>query len=202
MKHLSRIFVGTGEAAKLRISDLYVWHRMLWKSFPDMEKKDRPFLFRVDAMRGQFRILLLSSYKPHFQNWGYWETTTIDPAFLYYNSYRFELRANPTEKKVVRDNDGNKIKNGRRLGIYKEPDLYSWLENKASHSGFGIDFSEVSSVVDEFFIKDKKRGKLVRADFKGILTVTDRGEFKRAFNTGIGTAKSFGFGMLMIEPVR
>jgi CRISPR system Cascade subunit CasE len=44
-------------------------------------------------------------------------------------------------------------------------------------------------------------GKHVAVDFRGVLRVQDREKFKRTFAAGIGSAKGFGFGLLMLEPV-
>jgi CRISPR system Cascade subunit CasE len=38
--------------------------------------------------------------------------------------------------------------------------------------------------------------------FQGVLEVTNREEFKKAFTQGIGSAKGFGFGMLVIQPLK
>ncbi len=55
---------------------------------------------------------------------------------------------------------------------------------------------------DFLFRKKGRRSKLVAVDFSGMLTVTDRDAFMYAFNNGIGTAKAFGFGMLMLQPIQ
>jgi CRISPR system Cascade subunit CasE len=51
------------------------------------------------------------------------------------------------------------------------------------------------------FVKQGHRGKHIGVDFQGVLRVTDRAAFHYAFETGIGPAKAFGFGLLMLQPV-
>ncbi|RMF67773.1 MAG: type I-E CRISPR-associated protein Cas6/Cse3/CasE [Calditrichaeota bacterium] len=51
------------------------------------------------------------------------------------------------------------------------------------------------------FTKDHRRGTHVAVDFRGHLRVTDREAFRNAFTKGIGPAKAFGFGLLMLQPV-
>jgi CRISPR system Cascade subunit CasE len=38
-------------------------------------------------------------------------------------------------------------------------------------------------------------------EFEGVLTVTNPADFHRTFTLGIGSAKAFGFGLLVIAPV-
>jgi CRISPR-associated protein Cas6/Cse3/CasE subtype I-E len=45
------------------------------------------------------------------------------------------------------------------------------------------------------------KNKLNRVDYEGVLEVTDREKFRHAFYNGIGSAKSMGFGMLIIQAI-
>ena len=44
-------------------------------------------------------------------------------------------------------------------------------------------------------------GLHVGVRFRGVLNVTDKERFADAFRHGIGSAKGFGFGMLILKPV-
>lgn len=198
MRFLTRITAGKSEAARLGIHDSYQWHRRMWEAFPGMPDAERRFLFRVDDMRESFMVMLLSEHGPEPAGWGRWETKRIRPGFLGHDRYRFQLRANPT----MRRNEDR-----RRLGLYREDLLRGWMERKAGMNGFSIiDTSlQISAPVDEAFAKkteagEFRRGKHVSVEFTGLLTVSDRTAFENAFKTGIGTAKAFGFGLLMLQP--
>ncbi len=60
----------------------------------------------------------------------------------------------------------------------------------------------VAPPMESYFVnKQRKRGKHNSVDFHGILKVIDRAAFEGAFHHGIGPAKAFGFGLLMLQPV-
>ena len=201
MNYLTRISVTKMEAAGLLLKDHYDWHKKLWTAFPGVNGGTRPFLSRIDASGEGFQVLMLSSTPPERPPWGLWETKAVSPGFLDCERYRFSLRANPTVKRVVRDDTGERKKNGRRTAIYDQKALADWLRNKARQSGFELERFEADPPVQQSFIRKRKPGKHIRVDFRGVLRVTDRPLFQKAFQNGIGPAKAFGFGMLMLAPL-
>lgn len=74
---------------------------------------------------------------------------------------------------------------------------------KAAQSGFKIvgESLGVTAPIAQTFWRKGKSGKLSKVDFKGVLNVIERDLFKNSFEKGIGPSKSFGFGMLMLQPV-
>lgn len=200
MFFLSQVWIGKDEAARYRLYDCYAWHQAVWQAFPNMDKQPRSFLFRVDDKQDRFRVLLLSQTCPTAPKWGTWQTKEISPAFLSHDYYLFQLRANPTIKKTVFLEEDQKKKNGRRIGIYDESALQSWLSRKASSSGMELLEISVGSNTAQYFTRNGKRGKHDAVDFQGLLRVADRDAFAQAFFHGIGSAKTFGFGLLMLEP--
>lgn len=194
MSILSQVVVNKSDAARHCLCDAYAWHKLLWKSFPDRDRQDRHFLFRIDDAGRDFRILLLSGSLPEATMLGPWSSKSIRPSFLDHDAYQFQLKANPTMR---RSSDR------RRLGIYDEERLRQWMANKAVKSGFAVQGNSllVGSPVDETFVRNQKRGKHVCVDFQGVLQVKDRPVFKQVFESGIGSAKSFGYGMLMLQPI-
>ena len=201
MSYLSQIHVGKGEAAKLRLHDSYAWHRRLWLAFPGRDGEPRSFLFRVDDKHDAFRALLLSPEAPSPQGWGAWQVAEVGPSFLAHKHYLFQVRANPTVKRVVRDEGGGLKKNGRRTGIYDQEGLLSWLQRKAMQAGFEVLECSPGPPIHGYFVRGGRRGKHIGVDFQGVLLVTDRVAFERAFHSGVGPAKAFGFGLLMLQPV-
>lgn len=201
--YLSQIRVSKVEAAHSGLRDPYAWHQALWRAFPGRDDEPRRFLFRVDDRHDHFRLLLLSPERPVVPSWGEWRTKEVAPGFLDHQRYRFQLRANPTVKRVVRLDDGSRKRNGRRTGISDEEGLMNWLERKAAQSGFDLVEATPGPPLSVFFTKDdgKRQGKHNSVDFQGFLRVTDREAFERAFHRGIGPAKAFGFGLLMLQPV-
>jgi len=52
----------------------------------------------------------------------------------------------------------------------------------------------------ERFQKNGAPGTLTSVEFAGVLTVTDPVKFHETFTHGVGSAKAFGFGLLVIAP--
>ncbi len=197
MRYLTRITADKRDVLSQGISDPYDWHQALWKAFPGHDGEERSFLFRVEEKEKCFQIFLLSEIPVSNPDWGKWETKEISESFLSHSSYHFKLRANPTKRSNNGDNKG------KRVGLYKEEELKEWLTRKAEQSGFKMENFAVAKPVNEFFSKKGATGnKLNRVDFEGLLEVVDKEKFKTAFCEGIGSAKSLGFGMLIIQPIK
>ena len=201
MTYLTQVSIDKRDALRHQLTDGYRWHQAFWKAFPAPHGTPRPFLSRVDDDGQMCRAYLLSDRIPAVQPWGEWATREIVPNFLEYVHYRFELRANPTVKRVVRNEVGERKKNGRRTAIYKPDQLNEWLQNKARQHGFTILNVEIGGPVTQHFRRKNKHGKHVCVDFRGTLQVQNRDRFKDAFQTGIGPAKAFGFGMIVLQPL-
>ena len=206
--------------------DHYVWHQNIWKSFPNIEKytgSKAPFLFRIEKKDSFFCCFILSNkIKPNCPEWcpaEYWAIKEIDDAFLEYEQYQFDLYANPTKSvKQYRytDKNGNRLKepekkkNGSRIALFNESDQIKWLERKAEQHGFRLSVRDDDIPVvqidkdnrHEFRKSENEKGVLFGVRFRGVLKVTDRERFTEAFYNGIGSAKGFGFGLLMLQPIR
>ena len=192
--------------------DSYAWHKRIWETFPGKPEADRDFLTRLDDTGGGFRLLILSNEPPTRPDWcplDAWNSKTIDPAFYQHTAYQFSLLANPTIKRVVRDENGNRKKNGRREAISNREELLEWLQKKSALHGFAIDPATLKTIPRprQLFTKRDKEsnsrhhGTHTATEFVGTLRVTDPATFHHAATHGIGTAKAFGFGMLCLAPI-
>lgn len=193
MTFLSQLFINKTDAARKKISDAYAWHQVIWKNFMNCDGKPRSFLFRIDDAGVRFRLLLLSEIMPSSDEFGNWQVKTVSPGFLDHQCYRFQIKANPTMRRAS---------DRRRIGIYSEDRLREWIGKKAEQNGFKIEPNSliIGSPMDEVFVRNRTRGKHVSVDFQGNLSVFNPQTFRTAFNKGIGSAKSFGYGMLMLQP--
>lgn len=203
MIYLTRVLTNNVEAAKYKLSDSYGWHQELWKIFPDLpDGSPRDFLHRVDFSGDSIIVWIIAPRKPIPPSWGIWETKEVANSFLTHDKYEFSLRANPTVKKVVRLDDGTRKKNGRRTAISSIDELKQWLiSQKAPEAGISINWCNCEPPVKEVFLCREKFGTHTRVDFSGVLTVADREKFTHAYLNGIGPAKAFGFGLLLLRPV-
>ncbi|MEX2445558.1 MAG: type I-E CRISPR-associated protein Cas6/Cse3/CasE [Alkalispirochaeta sp.] len=85
-----------------------------------------------------------------------------------------------------------------------------WLERKGERVGFRLIEPKRTLVTEGYmrhtFQKARKRGSrpvtFSSIDFHGVLEVTERGAFSRALTDGIGSAKGFGCGLLLVKRVR
>jgi len=208
MTYLTEVTVGFDTAARLKIKDVYDWHQRLWQCFPGLDGQNRGFLSRLDRRTDCFRVLVVSSLEPVRPDWctgerQQWRTRAIPESYFTHRSYAFQLCANPTKKISVKGSDGSFTKNGRRVPLRTREELLEWITRKGNQGGFAID-SEALRVVPrgrEYFDKKGMQGFHSAVEFQGTLTVNDPARFFETFSRGIGSAKAFGFGLLVIAPI-
>lgn len=187
--------------------DSYAWHKRVWEAFPGQPEASRNFLTRLDDTGNDFRLLILSGEPPTRPDWcpsQGWQSKTVENGFLEYSRYRFSLLVNPTRKKVVRDEAGNRKKNGRREPITNREQLICWMNRKGAAHGFSIlDQNNLKTIPRprSHFLKKGSGGTHHSVEFIGALEVTEKEVFRKAVSDGIGSAKAFGFGMLCLDPV-
>ncbi|WP_429884285.1 type I-E CRISPR-associated protein Cas6/Cse3/CasE [Geoalkalibacter halelectricus] len=226
MRWLVRMEVDAEVARSERIFDNYAWHRKLWECLPGRPADDRDFLTRIDPLDGAFRLWVLSKNQPVCPDWCPDEDFSIKevaPSFLSHRFYAFDLKANPVKAIVQRDAQGQplfkangKRKSGKRIPLTDPGELENWIERKGGTrcfdqatgspvaGGFRIVKDrplEISPMVEEHFRKKKQSAYHGGVRFRGTLEVTDRDFFIRTYQEGIGSAKGFGFGLLLLAPL-
>ena len=192
---LSQTEVTWGWALKQGLGNPYKLHQWIWNALPDAPNAARDFLFRSDVVGDILRILLLSARPPVSQGNITWKTTEISSTFLGHGAYRFRLRANPTFRRT---------KDHRRLAIFTDPELREWFVRKIEAAGCEVREIELSAPRKLLFRKGggNTPGTIYAVDASGVLTVHNEDAFRSAFNAGIGSAKAFGFGLLMLQPIQ
>ncbi len=204
MSWLTAITLNTQDISLCGILDPNQWHQAVWQCFPNVPRAKRDFLLRVNWLANGCRVYILSEREPLRPNWcpvDNWAVKEISSEFLRHKNYYFDLLANPTRTLVVRDAEGKRVKNGKRIPLYRRNDQLRWLEGKARLHGFSIDANPVVDPAKKHVFRHKnKRNLVVGVRFRGKLHVTDPRKFIDAFHSGIGRAKAFGFGMLMLQP--
>lgn len=208
MTWLARAVLDKDELAEARIWDRYGWHKAVWECFPRMQGRKRNFLTRVDEIGGGRRVFILGASRPERPRWcpaDKWDLKTVSEGFLGHSRYRFDLVAVPSAcGKPSIDEDGKFAGRGKKRFLYRESERLKWLSRKAEAGGFCVDDEIpvlVDSVNDGMFVRKGKTNSLAGARFRGVLDVTDRGLFARAFHDGIGRGKAFGYGMLLLQPL-
>jgi len=206
MTWMTRFMVDLPTMQHNRLGDCYAWHKAIWQCFPNRPDADRDFLFRLDEVPAGSLVHVLSQQEPQrpaFCAEDNWQIKAVPPGFLQHDYYRFDVVCNPGRKVKAFTSDGQRKKNSRREAIIKPDEQSAWLDRKAAANGFEvlpdlrIDPSSTHS-----FRKDQQPGTHIGVRFSGVLRVTQRAAFCQAYNTGLGSARGFGFGMLLISPVR
>lgn len=184
------------------LTDRYELHRTLMIAFAEQLLDDERMLYRVEEDRHREHIALLvqSLERPNWDNsnrimsQGYLrQPPRCRPIDLPPAATRtmFRLHANPTIKSE-----------GRRHAIYGDERQANWLARQGERHGFSISLPHLRIVPLKQFHGQLGRGSRrqtwVGVQFDGELTVTDAALFTEALRTGIGSAKSFGFGLLSI----
>lgn len=208
MSYLTQILVPYELAVRhLKIRDAYDWHQRVWQAFKGRDGAPRDFLTRVDEIDDAYRVLIVSPAAPTKPDWcptDCLKTKPIPEDFFAAGSFRFSVIVNPTKKLVVRDEAGERKKNGRRVALTQRPDLLAWMQRKAEAGGFSVGDPESVRTIPKprsYFQKPGMQGVHFAVEFQGVLSVTDPERFRATFTTGIGSAKAFGFGLLALAPL-
>lgn len=214
MSFLARIELDASQLLSAGLIDGYSWHRRIWECFPGDPAARRDFLTRIDVGDGWSRAWLLSNRYPSRPAWcpaGCFEVKDVASSFLSHQRYAFDLRANPTRALVQRGPDGQPLRRldgkrraGKRVPIIRPDELRAWLDRKARDAGFRVDDSQpldFGPSVEAHFRKDGHAGYHAGVVFRGVLEVIDQARFRQAHEQGIGTAKGFGFGLLLLAPL-
>jgi len=205
--HLTQILVSYEDAVRLlRIRDTYDWHQRVWRAFGGRTGETRDFLIRVDRKEEAYRVLILSRSLPIKPDWcpaASFGTRVVPDHYFSHTSYQFSLLANPTKKLRVVNVDGSRKKNGRRVPLIRREDLFTWMERKAQAGGFAVNPDTLRTVPRgrEYFHKSDAHGMHNAVEFQGKLTVSDPALFRATVAAGVGSAKAFGFGLLVLVPL-
>lgn len=226
MNWLARMEIDAGIARREKAFDSYGWHQKLWECFPDRPEAKRDFMTRVDPLEGAFRLWVLSRHRPVCPEWcpeNDFELREVAPSFLSHRVYVFDLKANPTKALIQHDSHGQpllsatgKRKRGKRVPLVDPDELRTWLERKGEvrcrdsltneevPGGFRLVADkplEISPMVESHFRKKGQSAYHGGVRFRGTLEVTDRSYFIKSYQEGVGSAKGFGFGLLLLAPV-
>lgn len=205
--YLSRIPLDTTRRETVRA--LYapgMLHGAVESAFPG-EKERR--LWRIDQLRGQTYLLLLSAEKPDlsgmqaqfgFRDRG-WETKDYQPLLDRIREgsrWRFRIVCNPTRSAPC----GPGVR-GRVEAITVAPQQRDWLVRQGQQHGFTVHEGEFDVIGSEWkrFRKGKENGReviLLQTMFEGFLTVTDAPAFVETLTNGLGRGKAYGMGMMTV----
>lgn len=220
--HLSRLILNPrSRQVQRELADVYEMHRTICRAFPEDAFHDNTpsgvlFRLEVSSQSGAIVLLVQSALMP---DWSFLRvpgkdyllsphrlSSVVDnPAVKVVNlqirtgqRLAFRLRSNPTRRLK---------ENKRRVGLLQEEQQLAWLTRKLDAAGADLLSARISG-------KSELRGGLfsrpasgqymsfLAVQFDGVLLVRDADRLKSAVEAGIGSAKSFGFGLLSLAPLR
>ncbi|MBB3230788.1 type I-E CRISPR-associated protein Cas6/Cse3/CasE [Halomonas stenophila] len=227
--YLSRVRVdlnGLSRGALFEImgGGAYTAHQLLWRLFPDHQGQ-RPFLFRQEmdesedggAPRGLPLFYVLSDREP-VPIPGLFEaqSKSFSPALDVGDRLAFRLRANPTVAKSVVGKRGQRAdvlmaakypfeageaRTSQACIEAMDEAARLWLAARAESWGFRLPVEpEVGAYRQHALPKDKGRPiRFSSVDYEGLLEVADPGRLIETLAQGVGRAKAFGCGLILLR---
>jgi CRISPR system Cascade subunit CasE len=215
--------VTASQLARTICVDTYKEHQALWRLFDTNPDAKRDFLYRQTQDQGRVKYYVVSEREP-VDSSGVWLVDgcqTYDPKLTKGQELFFSVRVNPvvtisseTGKKerhdvVMREKKRIDYKNLPKDSRPLEQEIVQqtcipWLVQRVEHLGFNVQADTL--LVDgyqqyESYAKGKKPISYSTVDFQGVLTVTDPERLKQTLFQGIGKAKAFGCGLLLVRRV-
>ena len=191
----------------------YNLHRQIWRLFPGEERESRSndaearqgFLFRVEDQRtGQPARLLVQSRRVPVPNAGLVVVGSreFNPMPQAGQRLAFMLTANPVKTISDAQREAKPDKQSEKccVPLIKEEDQRQWLARKLA----GAAIVEANSILPHaplYFRKGNRGGKLVTTTFEGVLRVSDPASLAALLENGIGPAKAFGCGLLLVRRI-
>lgn len=199
----------------------YKTHQHVWNLFNDNPEAVRDFLFRMEQSKGLPQGYVVSQREP-YDSQGLWniKTKVYTPVLKTNQTLAFTLRVNPTVTRTANDKQMRHdvvMDEKRRIGYktlppHKKPPIsqvihkaaVQWLVRRAEKSGFGI--NEASVIVESYRqhrlqAESEKEIQYSTVDFSGVLKIVDPEIFQRTLLRGIGPAKAFGCGLLLVRRI-
>ena len=204
----------------------YLEHQWLWRFLPAPQGTPRTFLFRRRDVDGLPRFYLLSDREPVAPS-PHWQVQSkpYAPMLTVGARLAFDLRANPVV--TTRNAEGKAARHDvvmqEKTRLLKEqqrarwadwpaadrpplPELVQrccghWLQARAERLGIQLNSDAIS--VEGYEQHGGKSGALrfSTVDFSGTLQVADPQALRLALLSGVGHAKAFGCGLLLVRPV-
>lgn len=205
----------------------YSEHQWIWRFFPSEEDQGRDFIFRRDDVGGAPRYYVVSKRPPvEFSPAWAVRTRPYAPALREGQRLAFQLCANPV---VSKKNSAGKTqrhdvvmqlkkqllteKGFDRWGEWEREDdrpaLYEmvqqtcldWLRARAATHGFEVVNASVAAYLQNKAEAGERKIRFSTVDYSGELVVTDPERFQEMLVNGLGHAKGFGCGLMLVRNV-
>lgn len=207
------MFISRVEIPWEAVRNPYEIHRRLWHLFPGEERETRAsgdevrqgFLFRIEEQSAgrPARLLVQSRLAPvRVDGVQLLGSREIQPAPNAGQRLAFVLTANPvkTITDAQREAKPDKQSEKCRVPLIKETEQRDWLVRKLAGAAT-LENVDILPHAPLYFRKGKHGGKLVMCTFEGVLRVDAPEQLTNLLENGIGPAKSFGCGLLLVRRI-
>lgn len=221
MTVISRIRLAKDAAASPRfwrgLGDPYAIHQQVWGLFADGSRRSRDFLYRADFPRGKPEVMTVSARAPEGEA-DLWDIRSLPyaPDLRAGQRLQFMVRVNPVVTRrdeagkqrrhdVVMDAKTRRIEAGDlnwSLQDLIQEEGTAWLTARGPKHGFAPRGVRADGYQQLRFGKPGVSGSVTIStlDLEGVLTVTNPEAFTTLLSTGIGSAKGFGCGLMLVRP--
>lgn len=203
-----------------RNGDAYRDHCLVWKLFPG-ESRDRDFLFRRRQKRGDLSYYVVSQRPPQLVPELFTiQTKPYEPRLARGEWIRFELQANPTVCRKFGSAAEGERRRSRRHDVLMDAkkaaklaangnDLMEeaalvWLLDQAGK--WGIEVQRQSVLTNGYTQHQlKAKGRAIQfssLDYCGAAKVADPALLTTALLQGVGHARAFGCGLLLVRRMK
>lgn len=177
---------------------------------------DRDFLYRIDGTGSGVLLYVVSEREPEREH-DHWrlESKPYDPKLEAGDRLAFKVRVNPTIRSKTDGKRHDIVMHERKTALAAgkhRADLPAWAETaqevvpqwlakRGAKAGFRLESALVESYDRLRFRKARssRRVTLGTADTSGTLVVTDPARLRQTLFHGLGAAKGFGCGLMLVR---
>jgi CRISPR system Cascade subunit CasE len=225
MSYLSRIrlkpSLDLAQLAKALPSDAYAEHKLIWQLFSE-SSDTRDFLFRREQ-QGHWPFFYVLSRREPADTKSLWdiESRLFRPRLASGERLAFVLRANPVRVRKISDDPAIKtrrrddmvadLKKRRYPDRQQRPPMAAivheagaeWLVERAERCGFEIESVHADGYRQHRLYKPGADKPIMMStlEFNGVLRVLHVERFVETLHHGIGPAKAFGCGLLLVRRI-
>lgn len=204
---------GREREASYQLSEgAYGDHQWMWRFFPAEAGSVRDHLFRRDDRGTAMRFYVVSHREPiAFSDAWTVQTRPYQPRLTTGDELEFDLRANPviTRAKEGKHARHDVVMHAKRIAKEGTGALASlalirsactnWLHVQGNKHGFEFDSDELSVEGYAQHVGKQNRLRFSTVDFRGRLRVTQPEVFTVMLMKGLGHAKAFGCGLMLVR---
>ena len=184
------------------LADCQQMHRFVTSLF-GTDRQSSQILYRTNPLRDRLCIYLYAQgpaeQVPEYCDVQQRDVTAWLEGMDEGQLWSFDLIAAPT-KKVGAEGRKNSCRR-----ILRDPaERQEWLVRKAEQSGFALLHAEELEQIHISGSHRQDSGGMMYHDayhYRGTLQITDAAVFRRTMQSGIGSGRAYGFGMLMVKRI-